>query len=161
MIFPAVVTQESQSPIAATEVSQPPNADSQGSQPPTADPQGSQPPIVLDPAALPPQPSKKRKPNASGPRKTSPAWDHFTKLPESEVADPTAACNYCGKRYLCDTKSHGTTNMLAHCKICPRNPNILSNDPNQRVLTLGPNGAGGLELGAASHRFNVEFCRKV
>ncbi|WJX54164.1 hypothetical protein P8452_40078 [Trifolium repens] len=54
--------------------------------------------FVLDPAALPPQPSKKRKPNASGPRKTSPAWDHFTKLPESEVADPTSACNYCSKR---------------------------------------------------------------
>ncbi|KAK2384107.1 zinc finger BED domain-containing protein RICESLEEPER [Trifolium repens] len=144
------VTQGSQSPIAATEVSQPPTADPQGSQPPTADPQGSQPPIVLDSAALPPQPSKKRKPNASGPRKTSPAWDHFTKLSEPEVADPTAACNYCGKRYLCDTKSHGTTNMLAHCKICTKNPNILSNDPNQRVLTLGPNGAGGLELGAAN-----------
>ncbi|KAK2450307.1 zinc finger BED domain-containing protein DAYSLEEPER [Trifolium repens] len=155
------LTQGSQSPIAATEVSQPPTADPQGSQPPTADPQGSQPPIVLDPTALPPQPSKKRKPNASGPRKTSPAWDHLTKLSQSEVVDPTTACNYCGKRYLCDTKSHGTTNMLAHCKICPKNPNILSSDPNQRVLTLGPNGAGGLEFGVASHRFNVEFCRKA
>jgi hypothetical protein len=51
--------------------------------------------------------------------------------------------------------------MLAHSKTCPKNPHVLSNDPNQTVLTLGPNGAGGLELGAASHRFNVEFCRRA
>jgi hypothetical protein len=95
---------------------------------------GSQPPVAadiptLDSASVPIVQSKKRKPNASGPRKTSAAWESFTKLPESECPDPTATCNYCGKRYLCDTKSHGTTNMLVHSKICPKNPQILSRDP--------------------------------
>ncbi|CAJ2673956.1 unnamed protein product [Trifolium pratense] len=118
---------------------------------------GSQPPIEdipsVDPASLPPRQTKKRKPNANGPRKTSPAWESFTKLPETECPEATAACNYCGKRYLCDPKSHGTTNMLVHSKICPKNPQILSNDPSQTVLTLGHT------LGAASHRFNAEACK--
>ncbi|KAK2386419.1 zinc finger BED domain-containing protein RICESLEEPER [Trifolium repens] len=156
--------QGGQPPIFTTQESQPPTAESQGIQPLIATentPIATENTPTADPAALPPQPLKKRKPNASGPRKTSPAWDHFTKLPNSEVANPTAACNYCGKRYLCGTKSHGTTNMLAHSKTCPKNPHVLSNDPNQIVLTLGPNGAGGLELGAASHQFNVEFCRRA
>ncbi|MCI74202.1 hypothetical protein A2U01_0095466, partial [Trifolium medium] len=78
-----------------------------GSQPPIAvDGGGSQPPVAadistLDPASLPPVQLEKRKPNASGPRKTSVAWENFTKLLESECPDPTAACNFCGKRYLC------------------------------------------------------------
>ncbi|WJX34461.1 hypothetical protein P8452_22573 [Trifolium repens] len=63
---------------------------------------GSQPPVAadiptLDSASLPTVQSKKRKPNASGPRKTSAAWESFTKLPESECPDPTATCNYCVK----------------------------------------------------------------
>ncbi|MCI05304.1 zinc finger BED domain-containing protein ricesleeper 1-like, partial [Trifolium medium] len=150
-------TQGGQPPIATTQESQSLTAEVVENQPLTA----TENTPIVDPAALPPQPAKKRKPNASGPRRTSPAWDHFTKLPDIDVLEPTAACNYCGKRYLCDTKSHGTTNLLAHAKICPKNPNVLSNDPNQTVLTLGPNGVGGLALGAASHRFNVEFCRRA
>ncbi|GAU47860.1 hypothetical protein TSUD_243850 [Trifolium subterraneum] len=51
--------------------------------------------------------TKKTKPNANGPRKTAPA---------------------CGKRYLCDPKSHGTTNLLAHSKICPKIPQILNGE---------------------------------
>ena len=42
----------------------------------------------------------KRNPPASGTRKTSLAWDHFTRLPFNEVTTPTAACNYYGKRYV-------------------------------------------------------------
>jgi hypothetical protein len=116
---------------------------------------------AADPATLPPRPSKKRKANASGPRRTSPAWKTFTRVPETESIEPLAACNYCDKRYHCDPKTHGTTSMLAHSKICPKDPNLLSRDPNQTVLTFDPNGAGGVDLGAASHRFNVEFCRKA
>ncbi|MCI44721.1 hypothetical protein A2U01_0065960, partial [Trifolium medium] len=67
--------------------------DSGGSQPSIEmDGGGSQPPVAadiltIDPASLPPVQSKKRKPNASGPRKTSVAWESFTKLPESECPD--------------------------------------------------------------------------
>ncbi|WJX36977.1 hypothetical protein P8452_24801 [Trifolium repens] len=94
--------QGGQPPIFTTQESQPPTAESQGIQPLIATentPIATENTPTADPAALPPQPSKKRKPNASGPRKTSPAWDHFTKLPNSEVANPTAACNYCGKSH--------------------------------------------------------------
>ncbi|GAU36805.1 hypothetical protein TSUD_219080 [Trifolium subterraneum] len=132
-----------------------------GSQPPIAAVRdGFQPPNATEAttaveASLPPKQTKKRKPNANGPRKTSPTWESFTKLPESECPEVTAACNYCGKRYLCDPKSHGTTNMLVHSKICPKNPQILSNDPSQTVLTLGHT------LGAASHRFNAEACKRA
>ncbi|EHA8589508.1 hypothetical protein COCNU_scaffold010363G000020 [Cocos nucifera] len=59
-------------------------------------------PSPASPAAAadskPPKPAKKRKPNANGPCKTSPAWDHFTMIPDNEVDEPTAACKYCGKR---------------------------------------------------------------
>ncbi|MCI73920.1 hypothetical protein A2U01_0095184, partial [Trifolium medium] len=78
------------------DASQPPiTVDGGGSQPPIAvGGGGSQPPVAadiptLDPTSLPPVQSKKRKPNASGPRKTSVAWESFTKLPESECPDPT------------------------------------------------------------------------
>jgi len=116
---------------------------------------------TADPTDLPPRPSKKRKANANGPQRTSPAWESFTIVPESESLDLQAACNYCDKRYLCDPKTHGTTNLLAHSKTCPKNPNLLSNGLNQTVLTFDPNGCGGVNLGAASHRFNVESCRKA
>ncbi|KAI5411296.1 hypothetical protein KIW84_056409 [Lathyrus oleraceus] len=53
---------------------------------------------IVDPSALPPKPSKKRKPNASDPRQTSFDWDHFTKISESKATYPTSACNYCVKR---------------------------------------------------------------
>ncbi|GAU50570.1 hypothetical protein TSUD_409980 [Trifolium subterraneum] len=85
-------------------------------------------------ASLPPRHTKKTKPNANGPRKTAAA---------------------CGKRYLCDPKSHGTTNLLAHSKICPKIPQILSNDPSQTVLTLVH------ILRAASHIINVEACNNM
>lgn len=103
-------------------VTQPAGASIGGSQPT----QGVETDISrADPAVLPPppevegaNPKKKRKPNASGPRTTASIWKHFTRLPENEVQDPTAACNYCGKRYLCDSKTHGTTNLNTHLKIC-------------------------------------------
>jgi len=62
---------------------------------------------------------------------------------EIESIESLFACNYCGKRYHCDPKTHGTTSMLAHSKICPKDHNLLSNDPNQIVLIFDPNGVGG------------------
>jgi hypothetical protein len=105
---------------------------------------------------LPPLPclAKRRKPNAGGPRRSSPAWDHFIKLPNEP--EPTAACKHCHKRYLCDPKTHGTSNLLAHSKVCFKNP---QNDPTQTALMFS-NGEGGA-LVAASQRFNPEACRKA
>jgi hypothetical protein len=80
---------------------------------------------------LPPLPclAKRRKPNVGGPRRSSPSWDHFIKLPNEP--EPTAACKHCHKRYLCDPKTHGTSNLLAHSKVCFKNP---QNDPTQTAL---------------------------
>ncbi|XP_057451913.1 zinc finger BED domain-containing protein RICESLEEPER 2-like [Lotus japonicus] len=141
-------------------VTQPAGASIGGSQPT----QGAETDIArADPVVLPPppevegaNPKKKRKPNASGPRTTASIWKHFTRLPENEVQDPTAACNYCGKRYLCDSKTHGTTNLNTHLKICIKYTYAISNDPSQTVLNL----ASG-DLAATSLRFNVEACRKA
>ncbi|CAK8534799.1 unnamed protein product [Lathyrus sativus] len=55
---------------------------------------------------------KKRKQNANGPRKSSPFWDHFIKLPNE--TEPVAAYKHCHQKYLCDPKSHGTPNMLSY-----------------------------------------------
>ncbi|XP_057436087.1 zinc finger BED domain-containing protein RICESLEEPER 2-like [Lotus japonicus] len=111
--------------------------------------------------ALPPIPEtrKKRKPNASGSRKQSPSWDHFTRVPDHEVQDPTAACNYCGKRYLCDSKIHGTSNLGAHTRVCPKYPYAVINDSSQTVLSFKP--GEGNDMVAASQRFNLKACRNA
>lgn len=126
----------------------------------------TQPPAAATcPNSTPPLPpkSKKRKANANGSRKTSAAWEHFIVVPKSEVKEPTAACKYCGHRYLCDPKIYGTTNMLKHiAKLCPKYPGRLSQDPSQTVLTFGPNRGGeNSALVPASLRFDVEACRKA
>lgn len=97
---------------------------------------------------------KKRKQNANGPRKSSPAWDHFIKLPNEIEA--VAACKHCHKKYLCDPKTHGTSNMLAHTKVCTKMP---QNDPTQTALSFAGGEGGGLV--AASQRFNLAACRKA
>ncbi|KAI4323986.1 hypothetical protein L6164_023555 [Bauhinia variegata] len=79
----------------------------------------------------------KEKANATGTRKTSAAWDHFEKLPDSEVFEPIAACKYCGKIYLCDSKLNGTSSMLAHIKFCPSSEgNIPSSVGEMKQLWL-------------------------
>ncbi|KAI5414187.1 hypothetical protein KIW84_058356 [Lathyrus oleraceus] len=97
---------------------------------------------------------KKRKQNANGPRKSSPAWDHFIKLPNEIEA--VAACKHCHKKYLCDPKTHETSNMLAHTKVCTKMP---QNDPTQTALSFVGGEGGGLV--AASQRFNLAACRKA
>lgn len=101
-----------------------------------------------------------RKPNASGPCKTSPSWGHFTKIPKFESQKPTVICNYCGKSYLFDIKTHGTTNMPSHSKVYYKNTNNLINDQNQIVLTFSPNIVGGVDLVKINHKFNFKSCRK-
>ncbi|KAI5396728.1 hypothetical protein KIW84_062815 [Lathyrus oleraceus] len=97
---------------------------------------------------------KKRKQNANGPRKSSPAWDYFIKLP-NEI-EPVAACKHCHMEYLYDPKTHGTSNMLAHTKVCTKMP---QNDPTQTALSFAGGEGGGLV--AASQRFNLVACRKA
>lgn len=97
---------------------------------------------------------KKRKQNSNGPRKSSPDWDHFIKLP-NEI-ELVAACKHCHKKYLCDPKTHGTSNMLAHTKVCTKMP---QNDPNQIALSFASGEGGGLVT--AGQQFNFAACRKV
>lgn len=149
--------QSSQNPPTTEEALRQPLNEDPIKNTPNSAPEASQPNFC----PLPPKP-KKRKPNANGPRKTSIAWDHFTKLPESEAPEPTAACNYCRHTYRCDPKIHGTSSMLHHLTYCSKYLGHLANDPTQTVLTFAPSGSGtNPNLVSASHRFNVEACRKA
>jgi len=80
---------------------------------------------------------------------------HFNELPDELEA--TAACKYCHKKYRCDSKSHGTSNMLAHSKICHKNPALMRRDPRQTNLTSGEGGF----LVPMSQRYNAKECRKA
>lgn len=92
---------------------------------------------------------KKRKQNANGP-----TWDHFIKLPNEIEA--VASCKHCHKKYLCDPKTHGTSTMLAHTKVCTK---MQQNDPTQTALSFAGGEGGGLV--AANQRFNLAACRKA
>jgi len=64
------------------------------------------------------QNTKKKKSNASGKKTPSVVWDHFPRSLES--TDSTATCNHRGKRFRCDPKIHGTSNLLNQLKrLCP------------------------------------------
>ena len=78
--------------------------------------------------------TKQRKPNASGSKKRALCWDHFTMVPKNEVINPIAACNYYGKRYLVDPKSHWTSNLNKHLKSCLKFPYALVFDPNKKLF---------------------------
>ncbi|GAU47918.1 hypothetical protein TSUD_404710 [Trifolium subterraneum] len=67
----------------------------------------------VTPAVNPLGQTKKRKPKANGPRKTSPVWKSFTKLPVSECPEVTAACNYCAVRFV-----RSSSQRLAKFKEC-------------------------------------------
>lgn len=69
--------------------------------------------------ALPPlstDSKKKRKPNVSGTRKTSHVLLNFNIL--YEEPKPIIAGKQHHKRYRCESKTHGTYNMLPHSKVC-------------------------------------------
>ena len=58
-------------------------------------------------------------------RKKSVVWGNFekVKIGEGNTSKTKAICNYCQKSYNADSKSCGTSNLLAHVPICPKNPN--------------------------------------
>ncbi|XP_073224881.1 zinc finger BED domain-containing protein RICESLEEPER 4-like [Cicer arietinum] len=123
---------------------------------------------------LPPLPigSKKRKPNANGPRRSSKVWLNFNILPDGPI--PTAACKHCHQRYLCHSKTHGTSNLKAHSEKCKSNPANILKDPTQTNLSFGDDahilkdptqtnlsfGDGG-SLVPSSQRFNAQACRNA
>ena len=59
-------------------------------------------------------------PACSG-KKKSVVWGHFekVKIGEGDTSKTKAICNYCQKSYNADSKSCGTSNLLAHVPICP------------------------------------------
>jgi len=104
------------------------------------------------------QNTKMRKPNASGKKTTSVVWDHFTRSLES--TNLVATCNHCGKRFRCDPKIHGTSNLLNHLKrLCPKYLFAAINYPNQTTLTFKTSGNNSLL--ATPQKYNVEVCRKA
>ncbi|XP_050896674.1 zinc finger BED domain-containing protein RICESLEEPER 2 [Lathyrus oleraceus] len=104
------------------------------------------------------QPIKKRKSSASGSRQTSACWEHFIRLPDDLVDAPTAACKHCHKKYLCDPRTHDTTNLNHHILKCSKNPLVVSTDSTQTILTY-PSVDG--KLVQVSSRFDKKACRSA
>lgn len=104
------------------------------------------------------QPIKKRKSSASGSRQTSACWEHFIRLPDDLVDAPTAACKHCHKKYLCDPRTHGTTNLNHHILKCSKKPLVVSTDSTQTILTY-PSVDG--KLVQVSSRFDKKACRSA
>ncbi|XP_050897785.1 zinc finger BED domain-containing protein RICESLEEPER 2-like [Lathyrus oleraceus] len=103
------------------------------------------------------QPTKKRKAGASGSRQSSACWEHFIRLPDDLVDTPTAACKHCHKKYLCDLRTHGTTNMNHHILKCAKK--LRTTDPTQTILTYP--SVEGSSLGHVSSKFDKQACRKA
>ena len=91
-------------------------------------------------------------------RKKSLAWNHFEKVKVDEGVT-MAVCNYCKKSYLADSKSCGTSNLLAHVTICPKNPN--KEDKGQKTLAFEPKNDGDEGFKLVSTTFSVEASRKA
>ncbi|XP_050897975.1 zinc finger BED domain-containing protein RICESLEEPER 2 [Lathyrus oleraceus] len=104
------------------------------------------------------QPIKKRKSSASGSRQTSACWEHFIRLPDDLVDAPTAACKHCHKKYLCDPRTHDTTNLNHHILKCSKKPFVVSTDSTQTILTY-PSVDG--KLVQVSSRFDKKACRSA
>src|ERR1044072_6165797 len=103
------------------------------------------------------QPTRKRRASASGSRQSSACWEHFIRLPDDLVDTPTAACKHCHKKYLCDPRTHGTTNMNHHIKKCPKIPRTT--EPTQTILTY--TSGEGSSLVNVSSKFDKEACREA
>nr|XP_023928812.1 zinc finger BED domain-containing protein RICESLEEPER 1-like [Quercus suber] len=70
-----------------------------------------------------------------------------------------AVCNYCKKSYQTDSKSFGTSNLLAHVTIYPKNPN--REDKGQKTLSFEPKNDGDEGFKLVSTTFSVEASRKA
>lgn len=57
---------------------------------------------------------QKRKAPAGGNQKHSMAWDHFIKVEENGLSDPTTECNHFTTMYMCNLKTHGASNLVHH-----------------------------------------------
>ncbi|KAI5435995.1 hypothetical protein KIW84_022429 [Lathyrus oleraceus] len=104
------------------------------------------------------QPIKKRKSSASGSSQSSACWEHFIRLPDDLVDAPTAACKHCHKKYLCDPRTHDTTNLNHHILKCSKKPLVVSTDSTQTILTY-PSVDG--KLVQVSSRFDKKACRSA
>nr|XP_023901326.1 zinc finger BED domain-containing protein RICESLEEPER 1-like [Quercus suber] len=91
-------------------------------------------------------------------RKKSLAWNHFEKVKVDEGVT-MAVCNYCKKSYQANSKSCGTSNLLAHVTICPKNPN--REDKGQKTLAFEPKNDGDDGFKLVSTTFSVEASRKA
>ncbi|KAI5417293.1 hypothetical protein KIW84_042051 [Lathyrus oleraceus] len=112
---------------------------------------------VVRPKLVNTQPTKKRKANASGSRQSSACWEHFIRLPDDLVDTPTATYKHYHKKYLCDPRTHGTTNMNHHILKCAKKP--ITTGPTQTILTYP--SVEGSRLGHVSSKFDEQACRKA
>ena len=59
------------------------------------------------------------------------------KIGDGDTSKTKAICNYYQKSYNVDSKSCGTSNLLAHVPICLKNPNREDLVKEQKTLALG------------------------
>ena len=71
-------------------------------------------------------------------RKKSVVWSHFEKIKigEGDTSKTKAICNYCQKSYNADSKSCGTSNLLAHVPNFPKNLNREDLVKGQKTLAF-------------------------
>ncbi|KAL7254644.1 hypothetical protein ACSBR1_008905 [Camellia fascicularis] len=115
---------------------------------------------VPTPADKPPVPSKAKKARAEATdRVKSKVWDHFNKV-KGEDGKMRAVCRYCQKEYLADSKSHGTSNLLAHFASCVKYP-YREVEKGQSILSFQfkKDGVEGADLVATT--FTVKAVRKA
>ena len=96
-------------------------------------------------------------------RKKSVVWGHFekVKIGEGDTSKTKAICNYSQKSYNADSKSYGTSNLLAHVPICPKNPNREDVVKGQKTLAFVPKKDGEDGFHLVSTSFSVEAARKA
>ena len=96
-------------------------------------------------------------------RKKSIVWSHFEKIKigEGDTSKTKTICNYCQKLYNADSKSCGTSNLLAHVPNCPKNPNRedLVKGKNTLAFELKNDGEDGFLL--VSTTFSIKTSRKA
>ena len=96
-------------------------------------------------------------------RKKSVVWVHFekVKIGEGDTSKTKAICNYCQKSYNADSKSCGTSNLLAHVPICPKNLNREDLVKGQKTLAFEAKNDGEDGFHLVSTSFSVEASRKA